>query len=365
VNAIAGTWRVVRPLLALGTALAAALVLLLFPAKPVVAVVPQPAVVVWAQAKTGAVPATLPDGTAYTPLLFLDAATSVGSAPTPDGTALRLVLRDAGGSLRLLRSLPAKQSPFFGPAAAAGDDLTWVEGNGSGVHQLTAVNLRDGRPPRQLVPPAAVAGFVTHDSPHDLAIAAGRLHWATAERGRPDVLHARSVALAGGPPDDRVENGSWQLSAWPWLVDGVSTSLGATKLRNLVTGRDVVVHRAPGLATTSCGPAWCEVTRLADDGTYRMSLAHPDGSAAVAIPDRGVVPAVGVVVPLDRFEVLSQAGPNSDLTRTGPLLVHDLTTRRTVALSQNASEASYAGGVLWWTNGNQQAVWHSIDLRTV
>nr|BFE72946.1 hypothetical protein GCM10020092_062470 [Actinoplanes digitatis] len=42
----------------------------------------------------------------------------------------------------------------------------------------------------------------------------------------------------------RPQAGTWKLSAFPWLVDGVNQAAGATRLRDLTTGREVAVARA-------------------------------------------------------------------------------------------------------------------------
>src|SRR4051812_41960851 len=77
---------------ALGTALAASGALLGVPAgaRTTAPQPPVPAAAAWPQAEHGVTPASLPDGTAYQPAMFLDAHTSVGAASTPDGKSLRL-----------------------------------------------------------------------------------------------------------------------------------------------------------------------------------------------------------------------------------------------------------------------------------
>jgi hypothetical protein len=329
---------------------------------------PVPAALAWPQARTGAVPTTLPDGSAYEPAAFLDAATSVGTAAGGgaagggDGV-LRLVVRRADGSLRVLRSLPESQAPFFGDVAVQGDVLAWSEGTGGGALELWTANLRDGAPARRVT--ADAGDLLSRGSEHDLTIKDGRLHWAASDPRGADAVQLRSVALAGGPVATRTLAGTWQLSAWPWLVNGATTTLGATALRDSVTGREVRVARAQGLATTSCGPTWCEDVSQERDGGTRVELRRPDGSDRVRVPADAVTPAIGDVAPLDRFEVLSQAGPTTDVTGTGPLLVFELDTRRTVQLSADAGTVAYRHGVLWWLNGNGSTVWHSVDLRTV
>jgi len=354
-----------RHALALVAALGVAGVLLVSPpgqAPP--PATPVPAALAWPQARTGAVPATLPDGSAYEPAAFLDATTSVGTATGGRaGAVVRLLLRRTDGSLRVLRSLPESAAPFFGDVALDGDVLAWSEGTGGGSLELWTVGLRDARPARRVT--ADTGDLVSRGSEHDLTIQGGRLHWAASDPRGGDAVQLRSVALAGGPVTSRTVAGTWHLAAWPWLVNGATTTLGATALRDAVTGREVRVARAGGLATTNCGPAWCEDVSQERDGGTRVELRRPDGGDRVRVPADAVTPAIGDVAPLDRFEVLSQAGPTTDVTGSGPLLVFELDTRRTVQLSPDAGTVSYRHGVLWWLNGNGSTVWHSVDLRTV
>src|SRR5258705_5904289 len=56
--------------------------------------------------------ARLSDGAIYTPMLYVDADTAVGTAPTPDGSAERLVLRTPGGE-RGLRRIEQSRFPQF------------------------------------------------------------------------------------------------------------------------------------------------------------------------------------------------------------------------------------------------------------
>jgi hypothetical protein len=399
---VVGSWaaasrRFMAQFLGLGAALTASVILLVFPAKAPPSSVPRPAALVWPHAQTGTIAARLTDGTPYRPLMLLDAHTSVGSAPSVDGRFLRLVLRRRDGSIRLLRRLPAEQDPSFGPVTAAGDVLAWAESitatpatthprppsrtatttgtagaTGSstvGGARLWTINLGDGRPARLVT--AEAGDLLSYDSQDDLTLSGGRLYWADSDPDRVDVVHVRSVSLGGaaergGPVEDRVENGTWQLSDWPWLVNGAGTPTGTTTLRNLTTHRDLRVAQSGRLATTSCGPTWCQVTRFAADGTSQVDLIHPDGSGRKRVPVRAIEPAITDVAPLNRFAVLSQAGPNTTLTHTGPLLVFEIATSRTAELSLDAATVSYAHGVLWWSNGNQNAtLWHSIDLRTI
>ncbi|GAA3781810.1 hypothetical protein GCM10022225_82760 [Plantactinospora mayteni] len=349
-----------RTLLSLAAAVAASGVLLLAPPSDPRSAVPVSVALAWPHAQRGSVSADLPDGTAYTPAWFLDASTSIGTARSRDGASLRLLVRQADGSLRQLRQLPTRGSPSFPAVTVSGDVVVWAEGNGDRSLQLWAVNLRDGRPPRELTADTGDARF--YQSEYDLMIADDRVRWvATANN---DVTEVRSVALTGGRVQTTAETGTWQLSAWPWLVDGATSTSGSTMLRNVVTGRDVAV--SPNRrAVTNCSPRWCRVVSLTGDG-YRIDLMNPDGGDRHKVAEGPVETAVPDVGALDRFDVYAETGGNAGLTGNVRLLVYDIAARRTVEVSPAAANIGYRGGVLWWSTGTQDLyLRHSLDLRTV
>jgi hypothetical protein len=316
----------------------------------------------WPQAQRGTVQPQLADGTEYRPGIFLDATTSIGTAETPDGRFLRLLEVGADATVRELRRLPRAQHPSFQTFAIAGDVLVWVEGTGGGRPALWTAGVKGGSPARQLTADLGRATF--YQSDYDLVIADGRVLWAAAGAG--GATEIRSIALAGGPVGIRPQAGTWKLSAYPWLVNGVNDAAGATLLRDLTTGREVKVARADKRATTACGPVWCRIAALAEDGTNRIELMHPDGTGRERIAGDAATTVITDVAPLDRFDVLALAGPNSELTGNNQLVVFELATRQTIEISPDAGSVSYRAGVLWWTTGNLDGiVWHSLDLRTI
>jgi hypothetical protein len=313
----------------------------------------------WPHAQQARIPGALPDGPLFQPLYFLDARTAVGTAPTPDGRFQRLLIRNADGTTRELRRLNTERNELVSVVTAAGGELAWAESTGSHATRLWAVNLRTGAAPRLLT--ANAGDPVFFDSDYDMIIADGGVHWAVATGSDTEI---RSVPLAGGAVTVRRERGAWALTAWPWLVTNVAEQAGPTTLRNLGTGRDVQV-RGSGPELVTCSPTWCRVTVVTPAGSLlRIDLMHPDGTARQRVGGSQATSAIADIAPLDRFVVLAEPDPNSDLTGTQHLLAYDVATTSTVDIADGVNAATYRGGVLWWSTGDEDAVWHTVDLRT-
>lgn len=313
----------------------------------------------WPAAQRAEFPANLPDGPIFQPGVFLDARTAVGTAPSPDGGALRLVLRGAEGEVRELRRRPLSASTSFDAFTAEGDTVAWAETAGSRT-EIWAVDPRAGRP-RRLT--ADTGNAVFSGSEHDLVITGGEVHWVAAGAG--DRTEIRSVPMDGGAVSIRREPGVWSLTTWPWLTSGTADQTGTTVLRDLTSNRERRVP-ATGAELVSCTPAWCRVMVMTAGGLARIDEMRPDGSSRKRIAGAGASAAVTDVAVLDRFEILAEAQPGSDMTGEEGLLVHDLGTGRTVDLSASASGAFTRNGVVWWSTGDQDhLVWHTVDLRTV
>jgi hypothetical protein len=311
----------------------------------------------WPGARRADIDPALPDGPLFTPQLFLDARTAIGTAPTPDGASTRLLLRAADGSLRELRRVPLDGNPQFGAFAAEGDDIVWTESADRQPGVLIWHALRSAGPARMLT--ADTGNAVFYGNQYDLVVADGRVYWTAAPGDDDKSTDIRSVALTGGPVQVRTEPGQWAMSRWPWLVDDTGG-----RLRNLATERDVQVASA-GSGQATCGPVWCRVMVTDGNGLVRIDLMHPDGTERRPVAGSHAQAAVTDVAVLDRFEILAEPGPSSDLTGTAGLLVYDLATDRTVQVATNADGAYTGDGVLWWSTGDQDnTVWHTIDLRT-
>jgi hypothetical protein len=318
------------------------------------------AAIAWPHAQRADVSGSLRDGPLFAPGYFLDARTVVGTAPSPDGAWLRLILL-AGTRLRELHRLPLAHSPDYANFAATDDELVWAESMDSSRTQIWALNLRAGTAARRLT--IDTGNRVFYGSQYDLVIAQGRVYWvASGHDGK--LTEIRSVALSGGPVRIRREQGAWALTAWPWLNNG-GDQAAVTRLRNMATNRDVTVDTT-GAELSTCSPTWCRVLVMNSVGLARIDLMHPDGTARRRIAGSTASAAVVDVAELDRFEILSEAGPDSGLTGTARLLVYDIATKRTVDISADVNGAYCRGGILWWSTGDQDAViWHSIDLRTL
>jgi hypothetical protein len=313
----------------------------------------------WPRAHRADLPGNLADGPIFQPGLFLDARTAIGTAPSPDGRSLRLVMRGAEGEVRELRRRPLSEAPVFDHFAVAGDRLAWTESAGRRT-EIWAAGTGGGAP-RRLTADTGDALF--YGTPYDLVIAGRRVHWVAAAGA--EATEIRSVALTGGEVRVRTEPGVWSLTTWPWLTSGAADQAGTTVLRDLTANREQRVP-ATGAELASCTPAWCRVVVSGADGPARIDVMRPDGGERRRIAGGGATAAINDVAVLDRFEVLSEARPDSDLTGEEGLLVYDIGTGRTVDLTATATAAGAGNGVVWWSTGDQDSlVWHTVDLRTV
>ncbi|WBB79044.1 hypothetical protein O7606_23105 [Micromonospora sp. WMMD882] len=321
----------------------------------------------WPRAVRGALPARLADGTAYSPVWFLDAVTSLGTAPSPDGRSLRLLLRAADGTPRELRRLPADGAPQYAGLAVAGADVAWAETttgrDGRGRTELWTVNPGSGRPARRLTSdPGDVLFF---NSRHDMLIEAGRLWWVAAPDSDAPATEVRSVALAGGPVDVRAVPGGWALSTWPWLVSVGAGAAGPVTLRSLTDGVERRVSAGPAELLT-CGPTWCRALVPAGAGPGRIDLVRADGRDRhrVAGPD-GSAALIDVAV-RDRFEVLLRTGPGGVTGGGQQLRLWDVTRRRAVTVADGVGLVLCRGDVLWWSTGTPEVTaWHTLDLGSL
>jgi hypothetical protein len=363
--------RRVAGLAGLAVALAAAGTLLALspdPKQPAGPQSPRTVPQVWPGAERADLPGGLPDGAMYSPVYFLDAKASLGTAPDPAGTTQRLVLRGADGSVRELRRLPVDGTPQFGGFVRAGDEVAWAESvsgaDGTARTRMWVANVASGAAPRLLT--EDTGDVVLFNSQYDMVIAGDRLYWVAVSPQGDTATEVRSVPLAGGAVSVREEPGAWALSAWPWLVSAGSGQTGPVQLRNMDTGQVTTVGAAPTELAT-CGPAWCRVLVLAGDGPSRIDLMRPDGGDRRRVAGGAATASVIDVALLDRFEVLSQSsGDQSAPISAQQLLLYDLKEKRVVVVADGVGIVQSRGGLLWWSTGNSETTaWHTLDLRTL
>jgi hypothetical protein len=316
---------------------------------------------VWPAARQATSPGRLTDGADYAPVRYLTPDVSVGTAPTPDGGALRLLLREAGGATRELRRLAADQAPQFAAVTVDGDSVYWAESaateSGAARTAIWRAGWRTPAPAVLLVPDAGDATFF--NSQHDLEVADGAVHWMAAGPVEQVATELRSAPVAGGAVTTRALPGAFALSAWPWLV---STGSGRSPvdLFNLANGERI---RVPTSATETivCGPVWCRVRVVASSGVSRLDLMRPDGSDRHRIAGGTVTASAPDVALLDRFEVLTSGSGGSRSVQ-----LYDVKTRTTAQVTGGATTVVARDGALWWSTGaRESAQWHVLDLTSL
>lgn len=323
---------------------------------------------VWPDAPLLDVPATLPEGPAYSPAYLLDDGGSVGTGPSADGGSLRLLVRSASADIRELRSLPMATQPQYGGVVVVGDQLAWAEttsdGQGRGRTELWLADLRrSGEPPRRLT--ADTGDVVFFNSEYDLVLVDGALHWVAVAPGEQTATEIRSVPVGGGAVAVGTEPGAWAMSAWPWLVSAGTGESGPIQLRDR-SARRVVDVDAAGTELVSCSPVWCRVLVLGSAGPGRIDLMRPDGSDRQPVATGSVTASIIDVAVLDRFEVLSRSDAQRTATGTQQLLLHDLEGKRTVLVAEGIGMVLYRGGLLWWSAGSADSpAWKALDLRAL
>ena len=355
-------------------ALAMAVVYLCLPAPnrasssgPVPAPGPVPLASAWRNAIPSDARGLLPDGTVYTPQLYVDARTSVGTAPSPDRTAVRLLVRVGDGPPKELHRVPAGLNAQFNGFVADGNAVVWAESTadakGQGGTGIYRADWRAGTPAVALT--TDTGDIVFFNSQYDLALADGQVHWVSAARTDDPQTEVRSIPLAGGTVRVQRIRGAYSLSKWPWLVSAASGQGGPVDMLNPRTGAKV---RVPAQSTelVGCTPTWCRALVLsATGGPARIDLMRPDGSQRQREAGGTASAAVQDVALLDRFDVLSQ-GESSGPDARQQLLLYDLKSRRTVIVANDVGLVQARGGVLFWSTGQGNGlVWHALDLRAL
>ena len=300
---------------------------------------------VWPSARIVTSPVRLPDGTDYTPQLYLTADTSLGTAPGAGGT--RLILRRGADPPRELR-----QALDFAAFTTDGSQLYWAE-VAAGTDGRAVTSLWRGDSAVPLVADAGPALFTT--SQYALQVAGGSLHWVTAGPDESNTTELRSVPVGGsGAVRLRPLPDLFALSAWPWLVS-TSTARGPLDLLNVDTGQRVRVP-VSAAETAVCGPTWCRLRVVTQSGVSRLDLMRPDGSDRHRIAGGTFTASAPDVALLDRFELMSSG------EQVRSLRLYDEKRRTIVAVADEATGITARNGKLWWSSAGS---WHVLDLATL
>lgn len=343
-----------RPLIALAVALVAGGALLATvnrSSTPPPVSAPAPAAPAM-ERRPASITAKLPDGADYTPLFYATAEVSAGTAPAPDGTADRLLLRSPSGDLELARRDKARYAQFLG-FTAAGGNLYWAESSarpeGDYETRLWRAPLDGSAAPASLTTDTGAVVFF--DSEYDLVVADGRLHWVAAAPGDAARTELRSVAVTGGPVTTTPFEGRFRHTAWPWLLS-VDDQAPLT-LADPLTGERRVVTKAAAESVV-CTPAWCRSMVTAAGDRYLFDARRPDGTDRRRIPGNLTAISVDTAV-AGRYELFTEY-------RTGrvALVAYDLQTSALLTLAADAGVSAAKAGVVWWSEGG---AWRSVDLR--
>ena len=318
---------------------------------------------VWPAARPVALAATLPTGDTYTPLLVLDATTSVGLTSRPGNRTSALVLLTDPARPRQLQILSPGTGDTVEAVAATADRIYWlrsVDGNGGGPEQASIWTARRAGGPAEAVTTRA-GPATTNSSQFDLQVADGRLVWTTVGNGAVPVTEVRSIPLSGGPVQVRSFPGGYGLTAWPWLTSTLGGVGGSNELVNVATGQRVPVATSDGQQPT-CTPTRCRMNQSTAGGNL-VVYQRPDGSQRRAVPPDAGTPATADVALLDRFAVLTAPTSSDVESALQRLVLDDLSTNRQVTVDTGVTRVGGYGNWLWWSTGDQETLtWHLLDL---
>jgi hypothetical protein len=321
---------------------------------------------VWPRARPFPIPATFPDGSAYTPTYVLDRTTSVGVVASADGQQTDLSLVPASGTPRVLQSQSVTEGGSFDGITATDSHVYWMhtvsDAAGHAKVSLWAAPRAGNGASVQLT--ADVGAPVFYGSQYDVQVVGGQLHWAAARAGSTQT-ELRSMPVGGGPVSVRVVPGAWALSAWPWLATAPSATDQPTRLHNVDTGADVPVKAPPNKQVT-CSPTWCRMIPDNAASPTETDLIRPDGTDQRVIGDATAAAIASDVALRDRFEVLMTQVTTTGQLAVSTLSLYDIAAKRTVQVDRAATNAGARGDFLWWSTGdNETLTWHGLDLRTL
>lgn len=327
---------------------------------PVAAVSPT-----WSGPAPVSIPGRLPDGTTYEPRAYIDAETSVGIAPTPDGDEVRVLIR-TGTRVTELRRVAIEDHPQFDGFVVSGDTLVWAESlsraDAAVRTTLWRANWRDRSRPAVVTTDTGEADF--HGGEHEIVVRSGRIYWTAVGSGSEPTTEVRSVPIGGGQVSIRRVQGQYGLSAWPWLVSpgGRGTPV---RLLNLDTGDEITIRTEPD-EVAACGPTLCRLAVVADNAVVHIDLQRPDGSERRRIAGAEATPTIADPALLDRFVPLKTDRGDGESTVGADLSIYDIQSGRTDLVATDVGTVQGRGGVLWWSTGTDaDLTWHAIDLRAL
>jgi hypothetical protein len=321
---------------------------------------------VWPAAHPFTIPSEYPDGSKYRPRLIVDATASIGERARADGVHTDLVVAPASGPPRVLQTQVAGDGGSYEGITVADGRIVWMhplsDSTGHAHYTLWTAALSGG-PATELT--ADTGEPVFYNSGYDIQMVAGRIYWAANRPGHDGQTELRSVAVTGGRVNAQLLDGSWELSAWPWLVTTPTSSGARAQLRNMNTDEVVTVpNRSDQMAM--CSPNWCRLTPNNSADTTPTTLIHPEGSQPHIVADTKALPVNSDVALLDRFELLSTLITGNTLVTVFKLALYDLGTGQSVLITPAATDATGSGAYVWWSTGdNETLTWQGLDLRTL
>ncbi|GAA4260519.1 hypothetical protein [Dactylosporangium darangshiense] len=319
----------------------------------------------WPGARTVDVPATLPDGTTFTPAAVLDPHTVVIQIAdaNPDTATLALLDPADPANPKRLETIPIAGGGSVDAVAVDAGQVYWMSSVADDQGSSRGTLHRADAAGRAAVLTTDTGHATFTGGMHDLQVANGRIWW-TATRGTTvPTTDVRSVALTGGTVDVRPLEGTYHLAGWPWATDDGIGGQPVAQL-DLVTGQRRTFTEPPG-QDVYCGATWCRTVISTQQGSV-VTLRRTDGTGQTPrINADGEVPLFVDVAALDRFEFLSAPISTQAATTSERLSVYDLAAGRRVGIAVATAEG-LAGTWLWWATGdNETMTWHLLDLATL
>ncbi len=268
------------------------------------------------------IPATLPNGRKFRPVLYLDDHTLLINTESGFEKAdmLSAYDLDTGKATELARITTPPRAVIFASDFTAGHGtLAWwtqrKQGQGT-VVDIWGVPVTGGTPQKITSFPGELGGL------DHLAIAGGKIAWSLTKGGG-----VHQAPLSGGEAAPIPGTRGMHLIQWPWAAspsafdtpESQETQPTFGHLLNVETGerREAIVK--PGDRPGICGITWCIGGRPDQNGSGHYVAHRRDGSAEREIPGSAKAPPA-----LDRFIV----APASGRTGLEGVVLYDIVTGR-------------------------------------